>query len=169
MRMSKIIFGKNRNQTGDSSGEKHFTLRADWDQDGEESLVNLADVDSADVLRVIHQICFSSLRLLPHVWVFIKKSFQPTKNPKHPPPAAFHLKKTLQRVYLQVSFSLCWALLEERWFQKPLICFRYWLTIWNWEEQAGNAQLKSSSLSVWQNYEHPFFEASDKCQEKLNF
>lgn len=34
-----------------NSEGKHFTLRADWNQDGEESRVNLANVDSADAPR----------------------------------------------------------------------------------------------------------------------
>lgn len=103
--MSKVILIKA--QTRQVTAVKYFTLRADRNQDGEESLVNLSNVDSADVPRVIHQICFSFLRLLPCVWVFIKKSFQPTKKPKH-----LHLllppsKKKIQRVYLQLFFSLC--------------------------------------------------------------
>lgn len=169
--MSKVILIKA--QTRQVTAVKYFTLRADRNQDGEESLVNLSNVDSADVPRVIHQICFSFLRLLPCVWVFIKKSFQPTKKPKHLhlllPPSK---KKKKSRGFIcncSLVCALCWAFLEEMWFQEPLLCFRSWLTSWNWEEQAGNAQLKSSLLSVWQNYEHSFFEASDKCQEKLNF
>lgn len=55
MRFSKKLLDKKHKM--DSTTVKvsaYFTLRADWNQDVEESLVNLANVDSADVPRVIH-------------------------------------------------------------------------------------------------------------------
>jgi len=121
---------------------------------------------------------FSFLRPLPHLWVFIKK--KKNKNNKktqhNKPQTNTTPPRKIQTgficMYVLVSslcIHLCWAFLENMWFQGPLVCFRYWLTSWNKEEQAGNVQLKFSLPSVWQNYERSFSKVSDKCQENLKF
>lgn len=73
---------------------KYFTLRADWNQDGEESLVNLSNVDSADVPRVIHQICFTVSSGCCLVFEsLLKKAFNQQKNPQISPTCHFPPQK----------------------------------------------------------------------------